>query len=61
MNGRPVAQGSRFRFVNEFGYIALTINDMRPEDAGQYLVRAYNDMGEDVTSTTINIQGAFFK
>ncbi|XP_055338080.1 LOW QUALITY PROTEIN: titin-like [Paramacrobiotus metropolitanus] len=54
-NGRPVPQGSRYRFINDFGYVALTIGDLRADDAGEYVVRAYNDKGEDVTAARITV------
>ena len=54
-NGRPMIHANRTKFVNDFGYVALTIADLRTEDSGQYTVRVYNDAGEDVSSATINI------
>ena len=41
--------GSRFRITYEFGYVALDILYTYPEDEGEYVCKAKNDLGEDIT------------
>lgn len=35
-NGNPVTASSRIRTVNDFGYVALDIIGVRPDDAGEW-------------------------
>jgi hypothetical protein len=48
-NGKEVDFGHRFRFTFEFGYVALDILYTYPEDEGEYVCKAVNDLGEDIT------------
>ncbi len=41
----------------DFGYVALDIDYVYPEDAGTYSVKANNDLGESVTSINLEVQG----
>merc|ERR1711981_1027509 len=47
-NGKELPSGSRFRITQEFGYIALDILYTYPEDEGEYVCKAKNDLGEDI-------------
>ena len=53
-NGKALSTGHRFRTVNDFGFAALDILSVYPEDSGEYTVKATNKLGS-VTST-LNIQ-----
>ena len=48
-NGKEVDFGHRFRFTFEFGYVALDILYTYPEDEGEYVCKAVNELGEDIT------------
>merc|ERR1719471_874590 len=48
-NEQELAAGSRFRITQEFGYVALDILYTYPEDEGEYVCKAKNDLGEDIT------------
>ncbi|CAG0878668.1 unnamed protein product [Darwinula stevensoni] len=56
-NGKLLPTGSRYHITCDFGYVALDIMHMYPEDAGEYVIRAVNDLGEDKTSITLRIEG----
>ena len=48
-NDKELQFGSRFRITYEFGYVALDILYTYPEDEGEYVCKAKNDLGEDIT------------
>ena len=48
--------GSRFKPTHDFGYVALDIAGLRPEDEGVYSCRARNDLGEAVTTASVRIR-----
>ena len=48
-NEKEVASGHRFRITHEFGYVALDILYTYPEDEGEYVCKAKNELGEDIT------------
>lgn len=48
-NEKEVASGHRFRITQEFGYVALDILYTYPEDEGEYVCKAKNELGEDIT------------
>ena len=54
-NGRPLTIGSRFKTYNDFGFIALDIMSVTPQDQGQYTCRARNKVGEAVTQATVQV------
>ncbi|XP_014664087.1 PREDICTED: titin-like [Priapulus caudatus] len=56
-NGQPLKTGSRFRPLHDFGFVALDINPVYPEDSGEYICRAVNDYGEDHNRTTLECMG----
>lgn len=47
-NDKELPSGSRFRITQEFGYVALDILYTYPEDEGEYVCKAKNDLGEDI-------------
>ena len=56
-NGRPLTIGSRFKTYNDFGFIALDIMSVTPQDQGQYTCRAKNKAGEAVTEANVEVMG----
>lgn len=42
--------------MHDFGYVALNMKYVNPEDAGTYTCRAVNELGEAVTSATLFVQ-----
>lgn len=47
--------GHRFKLINDFGYVALDILSVYAEDSGEYVARAVNELGEDITRCSITI------
>ncbi len=47
--GKELAASHRFRITQEFGYVALDILYSYPEDEGEYVCKATNELGEAVT------------
>lgn len=52
-DGRPLAIGSRFRTIHDFGYVALDIRNLVPEDSGVYTCVATNLLGKDEISASL--------
>jgi hypothetical protein len=52
-NEKELASGHRFRITHEFGYVALDILYVYPEDEGEYVCKATNELGEDITKCTL--------
>ena len=48
--------GSRYREGMDFGFVSLDINQVLPEDAGQYSCRATNALGQAVCSCNLVVQ-----
>lgn len=47
---------NRVTTMHDFGYVALNMKYVNPEDSGTYTCRAVNDLGEAVTSATLFVQ-----
>lgn len=56
-NGQPIPMSNRLHLVNDFGYISLDLSPVYAHDSGVYMCRAVNDLGEAVTTASINVQG----
>ncbi|KAL1117095.1 hypothetical protein AAG570_004423, partial [Ranatra chinensis] len=54
-NGRPLPSASRFHITFDFGYFALDIGHVVPEDAGEYTVKAINKLGSCVSSASMKV------
>lgn len=54
-NDKPLPSASRFHITFDFGYIALDINHIVPEDAGKYSVKAVNNIGNCVSSINLRV------
>ena len=44
---------------NDFGFVQLDLSDVYPRDQGIYTCRAWNQVGEAFTTTTITCKGKF--
>lgn len=55
VNGKPIRTGHRFRPAFDFDYVALDILSVYPEDSGVYTCRAYNKLGEAITSSSVRV------
>lgn len=56
-NAQPLKTGSRFRVLSDFGYVALDIASIYPEDSGRYTVKISNRFGEVADAINIDVQG----
>lgn len=54
-NDKPLLTGSRFKMVQDFGYVSLDISGAIPEDSGTYTCRALNDKGEASSSCMFTV------
>ncbi|CAH2104070.1 unnamed protein product [Euphydryas editha] len=55
-NGVPIEASNRITTMHDFGYVALNMKYVNPEDSGTYTCRAINELGEAVTSSTLFVQ-----
>lgn len=60
-NGKPLPSGHRFRTVYDMGFVSLDILYVYPEDSGEYVCRAVNDLGEDTTRATVSCKSIKIK
>jgi titin len=54
-NGKPLPSAARFHITFDFGYIALDIGHVVPEDAGEYSVKAINNLGQCTSSINLKV------
>lgn len=47
---------NRVTTMHDFGYVALNMKYVNPEDSGTYTCRAINELGQAVTSATLIVQ-----
>lgn len=50
---------NRISTMHDFGYVALSMKYVNPEDSGTYTCRAINELGQAVTSATLIVQCEF--
>ncbi|GIY11090.1 titin, partial [Caerostris extrusa] len=55
-NGVPIKQAHRYKTTFDFGYVALDILYVFPEDCGTYMCKATNRAGEAITTCSIKVQ-----
>lgn len=58
-NGKPITAANRIQTYHDFGYVAIDILQVRPEDAGTYTVVARNALGEARLSATMVVESKF--
>ncbi len=51
---------NRTQSYHDFGYVALDILGVRPEDAGTYTVVAKNSLGEAQLSSSMQVESKYF-
>ncbi|GBM37321.1 Titin, partial [Araneus ventricosus] len=56
-NGKSLPVGHRYRPFHDFGYVALNILSVVPEDTGTYTCRAVNTMGSAEIQATLTCSG----
>lgn len=52
-NNVPIQQANRISSMHDFGYVALDMKYVNPEDSGTYTCRATNRLGQAVTSASL--------
>ena len=60
-NGKALKAGSRIRTFCDFGFVILEISPVYPEDAGEYMCRAFNRKGEATTKASLTCKSKIFK
>lgn len=58
-NGVPLQQANRISTMHDFGYVALDMKYVNPEDAGTYTCRATNRLGQAVSSASLVVTCKF--
>ena len=56
-NGKPVPEGSRYHVTFDFGYVALDISGIYAQDAGTYVCKAVNELGEATSQICMSVVG----
>ena len=56
-NNKPLQSGHRFRTSFEMGHVTLELLHTYAEDSGEYLCRAVNKLGQDLTRATLKSKG----
>uniref|UniRef100_A0A146M532 Titin n=2 Tax=Lygus hesperus TaxID=30085 RepID=A0A146M532_LYGHE len=56
-NGKPLTAGSRFKTINDFGFVILEMSGVDTRDAGLYTCKATNNHGEAVVSCKLQVRG----
>lgn len=49
-------KANRTTTMHDFGYVALNMKYVNPEDSGTYTCRAMNELGQAVTSASLIVQ-----
>ena len=52
-NNVPIQQANRISSMHDFGYVALDMKYVNPEDSGTYTCRATNRLGQAVTTASL--------
>lgn len=53
-DGNVLANANRIQFINNFGFVSLTIHPTYPEDQGTYTCRITNALGQTESSATLS-------
>lgn len=53
-NGKLIPAGHRYRTVYDMGFVSMDILYVYPEDSGEYVCKAINDLGEDTTRASVS-------
>jgi hypothetical protein len=60
-NGKLIPAGHRYRSVYDMGFVSMDILYVYPEDSGEYVCKAINDLGEDTTKAAVSCKSMFFR
>ena len=55
INGIEIKKAHRFRMTHDFGYVALDVLYVYPEDSGTFMCKATNELGEAATTCSVQI------
>lgn len=58
-NGKLIPAGHRYRTTYDMGYVTMQILYVYPEDSGEYVCKAINDLGEDTTRASVSCKSKF--
>lgn len=53
-NGKLIPAGHRYRTMYDMGFVSMDILYVYPEDSGEYVCKAINDLGEDTTRASVS-------
>lgn len=56
LNSDLYVSANRVTTMHDFGYVALNMKYVNPEDSGTYTCRALNELGQAVTSASLIVQ-----
>jgi len=59
-NGKVIPAGHRYRSVYDMGFVSMDILYVYPEDSGEYVCKAVNDLGEDTTRAAVSCKSMLF-
>ena len=54
-NEKPLQQSNRFVMTKDFGNISMLLTTVYAHDKGVYMCRAVNDLGEAVTTASVDV------
>lgn len=60
-NGKLIPAGHRYRTVYDMGFVSMDILYVYPEDSGEYVCKAINDLGEDTTRASVSCKREYTK
>lgn len=58
-NGKLIPAGHRYRTMYDMGFVSMDILYVYPEDSGEYVCKAINDLGEDTTRASVSCKSKF--
>ncbi len=54
-NDKPLTNSNRMALTHDFGHVSLSLSRVYPQDSGVYMCRAVNELGEAVTTASIQV------
>lgn len=60
--GTEITAGGKYKFLHdEEESMSLVIKNLQSEDAGDYKIKAINDLGEDVETVHLTVKGKVYE
>lgn len=59
-NDKLIPAGHRYRTVYDMGFVSMDILYVYPEDSGEYVCKAINDLGEDTTRAALSCKSTLW-